>query len=85
MPVGGAGSLSRVGEGQGEGCDLSGQTGSLTPALSRTGEGGASRPARTIAPQIYVARSPQSGEGGRAASPECEPGKPTPLPRREKP
>ncbi|TXN34364.1 hypothetical protein FV233_29805, partial [Methylobacterium sp. WL7] len=34
-----AGPLSRAGEGQGEGCDLSGKTWPLTPALSRTGEG----------------------------------------------
>ncbi|AYO81751.1 hypothetical protein EBB05_05340 [Methylobacterium brachiatum] len=34
-----AGPLSRAGEGQGEGCDLSGKTCSLTPTLSRTGEG----------------------------------------------
>ncbi|TXN43900.1 hypothetical protein FV233_16675 [Methylobacterium sp. WL7] len=36
---GGAGPLSRTGEGQGEGCDLSGKPRSLTPTLSRTGEG----------------------------------------------
>ncbi|MEE7489078.1 hypothetical protein MOTC310_00700 [Methylobacterium oryzae] len=35
----GAGPLSRTGEGQGEGCDLSGQFSTLTPTLSRTGEG----------------------------------------------
>ncbi|AYO83347.1 hypothetical protein EBB05_14470 [Methylobacterium brachiatum] len=35
----GADPLSRAGEGQGEGCDLSGKTGSLTPTLSRSGEG----------------------------------------------
>ncbi|AYO82919.1 hypothetical protein EBB05_12020 [Methylobacterium brachiatum] len=35
----GAGPLSRAGEGQGEGCDVSGKTWSLTPTLSRTGEG----------------------------------------------
>ncbi|TXN41662.1 hypothetical protein FV233_24870 [Methylobacterium sp. WL7] len=35
----GAGPLSRAGEGQGEGCALSGKPWSLTPALSRTGEG----------------------------------------------
>ncbi|TXN74928.1 hypothetical protein FV228_04925 [Methylobacterium sp. WL18] len=35
----GVGPLSRAGEGQGEGCDLSGSTLSLTPTLSRTGEG----------------------------------------------
>ncbi|TXN38725.1 hypothetical protein FV233_28860, partial [Methylobacterium sp. WL7] len=36
---GGAGPLSRTGEGQGEGCDISGKPWSLTPTLSRTGEG----------------------------------------------
>ncbi|TXN42397.1 hypothetical protein FV233_22865 [Methylobacterium sp. WL7] len=39
IPGCGAGPLSRAGEGQGEGCDLSGKTWSLTPTLSRTGEG----------------------------------------------
>ncbi|TXN65655.1 hypothetical protein FV228_15515 [Methylobacterium sp. WL18] len=34
-----AGPLSRAGEGQGEGCAFSGKTWSLTPTLSRTGEG----------------------------------------------
>ncbi|AYO84848.1 hypothetical protein EBB05_23215 [Methylobacterium brachiatum] len=34
----GRGSLSRAGEGQGEGCDFFGWIWSLTPALSRTGE-----------------------------------------------
>ncbi|TXN42739.1 hypothetical protein FV228_18570 [Methylobacterium sp. WL18] len=36
---GGAGPLSRAGEGQGEGTGLSGEGASLTPTLSRTGEG----------------------------------------------
>ncbi|MBP29281.1 MAG: hypothetical protein CL858_28625 [Cupriavidus sp.] len=35
----GAGPLSRAGEGQGEGSDLSGDGAPLTPTLSRTGEG----------------------------------------------
>ncbi|TXN46686.1 hypothetical protein FV228_18425 [Methylobacterium sp. WL18] len=35
----GAGPLSRAGEGEGEGCDLSGETCPLAPTLSRTGEG----------------------------------------------
>lgn len=35
----GAGHLSSAGEGQGEACDLSGRPWSLTPALSRSGEG----------------------------------------------
>ncbi|TXN46006.1 hypothetical protein FV233_09415 [Methylobacterium sp. WL7] len=39
MRAEGAGPLSRVGEGQGEGCDFSGEPWSLTPTLSRTGEG----------------------------------------------
>ncbi|TXN38528.1 hypothetical protein FV233_29070 [Methylobacterium sp. WL7] len=43
-PGRGAGPLSRAGEGQGEGCDLSGKTWSLTPALSRTGEGACRAP-----------------------------------------
>ncbi|TXN40999.1 ABC transporter substrate-binding protein, partial [Methylobacterium sp. WL7] len=34
-----AGPLSRTGEGQGEGYDFSGRPWSLTPTLSRTGEG----------------------------------------------
>ncbi|MCJ2143258.1 2-oxo acid dehydrogenase subunit E2 [Methylobacterium sp. E-066] len=42
----GAGPLSRAGEGQGEGPALSGHGASLTPALSRTGEGDRRAPAQ---------------------------------------
>ncbi|KAA0125091.1 hypothetical protein CIW48_05020 [Methylobacterium sp. P1-11] len=52
---GSAGPLSRAGEGQGEGRGLSGEFSSLTPTLSRTGEGAGCVPksgarARTRAP-----------------------------------
>ncbi|TXN44286.1 hypothetical protein FV233_15335 [Methylobacterium sp. WL7] len=38
-PVESEGPFSRAGEGQGEGCDISGKTWPLTPTLSRSGEG----------------------------------------------
>ncbi|WP_409568191.1 ABC transporter substrate-binding protein [Methylobacterium sp. E-066] len=44
----GAGPLSRAGEGQGEGCGLSGKPWSLTPTLSRTGEGARGDPRETM-------------------------------------
>ncbi|WP_246690104.1 phage portal protein [Methylobacterium sp. WL7] len=61
IPGCGAVPLSRAGEGQGEGCALSGKTCPLTPTLSRTGEGarGGFRKPRC------EHRSPQRGGGER--------------------
>ncbi|TXN61192.1 hypothetical protein FV228_21505 [Methylobacterium sp. WL18] len=51
----GVGPLSRAGEGQGEGCDLSGRPWSLTPTLSRSGEG----ECRDLRGPIWARRRPQ--------------------------
>ncbi|RUP20950.1 MAG: hypothetical protein EKK44_11870 [Methylobacterium sp.] len=59
-----AGPLSRAGEGQGEGCDLSGLTGPLTPTRSRTGEG-ARRAAATAVTSTTPRRSAAPRRAGR--------------------
>ncbi|TXN40956.1 hypothetical protein FV233_25835 [Methylobacterium sp. WL7] len=64
IPGCGAGPLSRAGEGQGEGCAFSGKTWSLTPTLSRTGEGARGGFRKLMCEH----RSPQRGEGRRRSA-----------------